>query len=65
MIVVNGKENQWQENLTIEDLLIRQDLKKNPVLIQVNNQFIDPSEYQKYVIPDGVDIKFFNILSGG
>lgn len=65
MILVNGKENQWQENLTIEDLLIKKDLKKNPVLIQVNNQFIDQSEYQKYVIPDGVDIKLFNIMSGG
>ena len=65
MIAVNGKEYQWQESQTIEELLISLDFKINQVLIRVNNRFMDQSEYKEYVILDGMDIKIFNVMSGG
>ena len=65
MIVVNGKEYQWQENLTIEELLTSMEFKKNQVLIRIDNRFMDQSKYKESVISDGMDIKIFNVMSGG
>ncbi len=65
MILVNGKEYQWHENLTIDELITNMDLKRNLVLIQANNQFIDQSRFNEYAITDGMDIKIFNVMSGG
>lgn len=65
MIMVNGKDFQWEEGLTVKILLEKKKYVYPLIVVKVNGKYIPPDEYENTIIKDGDDVKAIHMLSGG
>jgi len=67
MILVNGKNMEWKEDLTFSEVysFLGYTIKSPKVLVKVNGEIIKRSQRDNFNIPDGADIEIVNILCGG
>ncbi|NJA21041.1 sulfur carrier protein ThiS, partial [Clostridioides difficile] len=49
---VNGKEIEFEKDLTVIDLLNKYNLKSDRVVVEVNLEIIEESNYNTYVLKD-------------
>lgn len=65
MIHVNGKEFQWEEGMTVTELLRRKTYTYHKIVVKINNVVIPNEEFDTTVIHDGDDVKAIHLLAGG
>lgn len=62
---VNGKDAEFKENLTIIDLLNKYNLKSDRVVVEVNLEIIEESNYSTYILKDEDIIELISFVGGG
>jgi len=65
MILVNGKEYEWKEGLTIQEILNVKKYTFPKIIVKINNNIIPKHEYATTLIHDGDEIKIIHLLAGG
>ncbi|AOT68204.1 sulfur carrier protein ThiS [Geosporobacter ferrireducens] len=65
MIKVNGRDSDWEENLTVEKLLQNKRYTYPKIIVRINGELINREEYASTPIRDGDDVKVIHLLAGG
>lgn len=66
MIIVNNKETlEWQEGMTVQDVLDQMGFVYRRITVSVNNQLVPKEDYETYRIPDNADVNVFHLAHGG
>lgn len=65
MIKVNGRDTEWEENLTVEKLLQNKRYTYPKIIVRINGELIHREEYGSTPIRDGDDVKVIHLLAGG
>ncbi len=65
-LVVNGKESNLAEGLTISGLLVEQNVKMpDMVSVELNGQILKKSEFEEKTLSDGDKVEFLYFMGGG
>lgn len=65
MIRVNGDSIDWQEGMTVADLLERMKFKFPMLIVSLGEEHIPKAAYAETLIPDETEVKVIHLLSGG
>jgi sulfur carrier protein len=65
-LVVNGKETNFTDRLTISELLVEQNVKMpQMVSVELNGQILKRSEFDQTVLKDADKVEFLYFMGGG
>ena len=64
MINVNNRPQEYDLNMTIQDLLEKNKFTYSGIFVKINDIIIEDDEFDK-VIQDGDDVKVIHICHGG
>jgi len=65
MIKVNGRDREWEENLTV-DLLLKKCKYSFPlIMVKVNSRYIPKEKYQDTLIMNNDDVQVIHSIAGG
>ena len=65
-LVVNGKEDNLAEGLTISQLLIEQEVKMpEMVSVELNGQILKRSQFENTTLNEGDKVEFLYFMGGG
>ncbi|MCC0650050.1 sulfur carrier protein ThiS [Clostridioides sp. ZZV15-6598] len=62
---VNGKNIEFEENLTVIDLLNKYNLKSDRVVVEINLEIIEESNYNTYILKDEDVVELISFIGGG
>ena len=65
MIKVNGRDREWEENLTVALLLERYKYTFPLIMVKVNGKYIPKEKYKDTLIMDNDDIQVIHSIAGG
>ncbi len=65
MITVNGEKMDWEEGMTIQDLLNKMNFSFPMLVISVNGEIVLRGKWGKYEIPKDADVKVIHMMAGG
>lgn len=65
MIKVNGRDREWEVNLTVELLLERCKYTFPLIMVKVNGKYIPKEKYQNTLIVDNDDVQLIHSIAGG
>ena len=65
MITVNGAETQWNEGLTVAQLLAREKFTFKMIAVWIDDSVVDKEYYATKAIPDGANVQVIHNISGG
>ena len=65
MIILNGKEKEFEGEVTVEDFIRQQNYKKEQVAVELNEKIIPKADYSETVIKDGDVIEILSFMGGG
>lgn len=65
MIHVNGDAMEWNEGLTVREVLVRRNFRFPLLIITINGELVQPKEYETATIPDAADVQVVHLMSGG
>lgn len=66
MIRVNNRDEiEWEEGLTVFDLLERLRYILPHVMVAINGEVVPLEEYATRTIPDGADVRVGHSIAGG
>jgi sulfur carrier protein len=65
MIQVNGDPLEWQDGMTVRDVLNAKRFTFPMLVITVNDNVVERRAYDATVIPDGANVKVVHLMSGG
>jgi len=63
--VNNRDEIEWQDGLTVSDLLERCRYTFAHIIVKIDGEVILPEEYDTRVIPDGAQVHVIHLIAGG
>ena len=65
-LIMNGKESNLAEGLTISQLLIAQEVKMpEMVSVELNGQILRRSEFESTMLNEGDKVEFLYFMGGG
>lgn len=64
-MIVNGKEMNFEENITIDELLNKLNLSKDKVVVELNLEIICKEEYSTRLINHEDKIEIVSFVGGG
>ena len=65
-LVVNGKESDFKDSLTISELLVEQNVKMpDMVSVELNGQILKKNEFEEKTLSDGDKVEFLYFMGGG
>ena len=65
-LTVNGKEKEFDADLTVSKLLIEDNVKMpEMVSVEVNGQILRRPEYEETTLKDGDSVEFLYFMGGG
>lgn len=64
-MIVNGKEMNFEENITIDELLNKLNLSKDKVVVELNLEIISKEEYSTRLINHEDKIEIVSFVGGG
>ena len=65
-LIVNGKDNNFDTDLTVSELLTQQDVKMpQAVSVELNGQILKNSEFERTDLKDGDKVEFLYFMGGG
>ncbi|EGT4205007.1 sulfur carrier protein ThiS [Clostridioides difficile] len=62
---VNGNEIEFEKDLTVIDLLNKYNLKSDRVVVEVNLEIIEESNYNTYVLKNEDIVELISFIGGG
>lgn len=65
MITVNDKDMQWEEGITIRDVLQRRRFSFPMVVVRVNGQVVRRKQFDTFQVKDGDEVKVLHLMGGG
>ena len=65
MIKVNGRDREWEENLTVYLLLKKCKYSFPLIMVKANGKYIPKEEYKDTAIMDGDDVQVIHSIAGG
>jgi len=65
MIKVNGRDKEWEKNLTVDLLLEKCKYTFPLIMVKVNGKYISKEKYQDTAIIDGDDVQVVHSIAGG
>ena len=66
MIRVNNRDEiEWEEGLTVADLLERFRYTFAHIIVKINEEIIPREDYPTRTIPDGADVRVIHLMAGG
>lgn len=65
MITVNGKPQEWFEEMTIKQLMAKLNYTYPVLIVMLNEKHIMQEMYDKTMIEDGSDVKIIHPVCGG
>jgi sulfur carrier protein len=65
MIQVNGDPLEWQDGMTVRDVLTLKRYTFPLLVITIDDDIIDRKHYDTTLIPDGASVKVVHLMSGG
>ena len=65
MIKVNGRDREWEENLTVEFLLKKCKYTFPLIMVKVNGKYISKEKYKDTLIMDNDDVQVIHSIAGG
>lgn len=65
-IIVAGENKEVADGLTIAELIVQEQVETPEyVTVSVNEEFIDSSEFESYVLKEGDEVEFLYFMGGG
>lgn len=65
-IVVNGEESSFSEALTVDELLVEQNVKMpEMVSVEVNGEILKRSDFDSTALKEGDKVEFLYFMGGG
>ena len=65
MILVNHEEMDWEQGMTVQDVLDRRRYTFPMIVVKVNEEVVRKEDFASYQVPDGADVKVIHLISGG
>ena len=65
MIKVNGKIKEYENSITIENLILQEGYEKDIVVVEVNEKIIKKDEYNNLTLKDGDKVEILKFVGGG
>ncbi len=65
MITVNGNRSEWEEGLTVEKLLARENYTFRMISVWINDHSVEKKEYPTRLIPNEAKVQVIHNISGG
>ncbi|MDN5301419.1 MAG: sulfur carrier protein [Thermoanaerobacteraceae bacterium] len=65
MIKVNKEDMEYQEGMTVEDILQKKKYTFRMITVIVNGRVVPKDQYSSYRIKDGDNVDVVHIMSGG
>jgi len=65
ILVNNGEELEWEEDLTVSDLLTRLPYTFPIIIVYVNGEMVCREDYSSRTIPDGAAVRAIHLIAGG
>jgi len=65
MIKVNGRDKEWEENLTIELLLEKCKYTLPLIMVKINGEYISKGKHKNTFVIDNDDIQVIHSMAGG
>lgn len=65
MILINGKEHEWSNSLTVQEILNIKKYTFPKIIVKVNGDLVPKHEYASTLIYDGDEVQVIHLLAGG
>jgi thiamine biosynthesis protein ThiS len=66
MIIINNRDKlEWQESMTVRDLLSKMGYTYSLITVTVNGELVPKENYEEHPVPDGADVTVFHLAHGG
>ncbi len=65
MIQVNGEPLDWQEGMTVRDVLVARKYVFPMLIISLDGAMVPRKDYETTVVPDGAILQVIHLMSGG
>jgi sulfur carrier protein len=62
---VNGKNKEFEHDVTLQELLVQLDLEKTLCAIEVNNALVPHKQRNEYTLQDGDNVEIVSLVGGG
>ncbi|MDK2920190.1 MAG: sulfur carrier protein [Candidatus Petromonas sp.] len=64
-MLINGKEMNFDENITIEKLLEKLNLNRDKVVVEVNFKIVPKEKYAEHILNHEDKIEIISFVGGG
>ncbi|MDY3006499.1 sulfur carrier protein ThiS [Anaerococcus sp. AGMB00486] len=65
MLLINGLEVEFQNNLSLYDLLKKENFNPDFVACEVNKELVKREDFKLFIVKDGYTIEVFSFVGGG
>lgn len=65
MILVNGRQAEWHQNLTITGVLEMFNYTSPKIVVKVNGQVVRQDQWDTFLVQDGDDVRALHLIGGG
>lgn len=65
MIKVNGKDFDWEEQLTVKALLQKKGFTYSRIIVMINGELVTKEDYANKQIMDEDDVQVIHLMAGG
>jgi thiamine biosynthesis protein ThiS len=65
VICVNEEAMEWDECMTIQDVLDRRKYTFPLIVVKVDGEVVRKEQYTSFLVPDGADVKVIHLIGGG
>ena len=64
-IILNNTINEVQENITIEELLLLNNIRSKHIAVEINKRIIPKSKYKEYQLSEDDKVEIITAIGGG
>ena len=65
MILVNGREFQWDNDITVEELLKLKKFTYPRIVVVINDNIVPYEMYSSALVKDGDNVQVIHLMAGG
>ena len=64
-LTINGENRQFDDGLVLQALIMELGLAEKPVVVELNQEALAPSEFEAQELSDGDQLEIITIAAGG
>lgn len=65
MVQINGAEKSGYENISVEDMVMKEGFDKSRIAVEINGEIVSKSDYKQSLLHDGDVIEVVSFVGGG